>query len=58
MRGGAAKDAWDYDEEEHVRKRREPITETTQRRLRRKRTREGGTKSGKVATEADEPDDL
>ena len=57
MRGGAAKDAWDYDEEEHVRKRREPITETTQRRLRRKRTREGGTKSG-LAAEADEPDDL
>ena len=57
MRRGVAKDVWDRDEDEHVRKRREPITETTQRRLRKKRTREGGTKSG-LATEADEPDDL
>ena len=57
MRRGVAKDVWDRDEDEHVRKRREPITETTQRRLRKKRTREGGTKSG-LAAEADEPDDL
>ena len=58
MRGNATKGTWDHDEEAHERKRREPITETTQRRLRRKRTREGGTKSGEVATESDEPDDL
>ena len=49
---------WSHDEDTNERKKREMITETTQKRLKRKRTREGGTKSGRAATESDEPDDL
>jgi len=54
----ATKDVWSHDEDTNERKKREMITETTQKRLKRKRTREGGTKSGRAATESDEPDDL
>ena len=58
MNGKATKDVWSHDEDTNERKKREMITETTQKRLKRKRTREGGTKSGRAATESDEPDDL
>ena len=58
MSNEATKDVWSHDEDTNERKKREMITETTQKRLKRKRTREGGTKSGRAATESDEPDDL
>ena len=58
MSNKATKDVWSHDEDTNERKKREMITETTQKRLKRKRTREGGTKSGRAATESDEPDDL
>ena len=58
MSNEATKDVWSHDEDTNERKKREMITETTQKRLKRKRTREGGTKSGSAATESDEPDDL
>ena len=58
MSNKTTKDVWSHDEDTNERKKREMITETTQKRLKRKRTREGGTKSGRAATESDEPDDL
>ena len=58
MSNEATNDVWSHDEDTNERKKREMITETTQKRLKRKRTREGGTKSGRAATESDEPDDL
>ena len=58
MNDKETKDVWSHDEDTHERKKREMITETAQKRLKRKRTREGGTRSGRAATESDEPDDL
>ena len=55
----AEKDVWSHDEDTNERKKREMITETTRKssRLKKKRTREGGTKCGKAATESEEADD-
>ena len=44
-------------EDTRERKKREMITETMQRRLLKKRTREAGSKGGKAATAPEDADD-
>ena len=42
---------WSHDEDTNARKKREMITETAEKRPKKVRTREGGTKCGKAANE-------
>ena len=44
------------DDNTRERKKREAVTETRQKRLLKKRTREGGSKGGKAATEREDAD--
>ena len=53
----AAKDKWSHDEDTKERKKRETTTEATRKRLKKNRTREGGSKCGKAATESEEAGD-
>ena len=45
------------DDDTRERKKREAVTETMQKRLLKKQTREGGSKGGKAATELEGVDD-
>ena len=44
------------DDDTRERKKREAVTETKRKRLLKKRTREGGSKGGKAATELEDAD--
>ena len=53
----AERDVWSHDEDTNERKKREMIIQTMEKRPKKIRTREGGTKCGKTATESEEADE-